>query len=499
MNKLIFKYLYIISFTCISTLYVYAQDINTDQGNASSSNVIASTFEASQNVQIAISSPYYPVTPGDVYTVSFIAGSVPVTYTIVIDKSYKVRVANLGIIDATGKTYVDLKNQVETLVAKNYPMSAVQFVLTQTAQFLVKVSGEVKASHESKAWALSRLSQFWDANITAYSSMRRIRIRSANGVEKEYDLFKAWRYGDLSQDPYLRPGDTIIFEKYDRQVTVEGEVKRPGTYQLLAGEGLKDLIEQYGDGLTELADISRIELIRYVAGKADSGEKIYVSKDDIEKNYPLNNLDVVKISRLDDLKPVLFIEGAIRSGDTDATSPESSNKVSIQFNTGDNYATIIRSIRQWISPVSDTENAYILRQGKRIAMNLNPMLYDASYKSDYFVEPYDIMVIPFKQYFITVSGAVMNPGRYPYIPDRDWQYYIALAGGFDHHRNSGDAIAIYDINGKKLKKTDGLSPECIIVAESNSFLYYYNQYSPVIMTSLSLVTTLLSIWAITTR
>lgn len=499
MNKVIFKYLYIISLICVCSLYLYAQDINNDQRNASSSNEVASTFEANRNVQIAISSPYYPITPGDVYTVSFMAGSVPVTYTVVIDKSYKVRVANLGIIDATGKSYIDLKNQVEALVAKNYPMSAVQFVLTQTSQFLIKLSGEVKVNREAQAWALSRLSQFWEDNKTAYSSMRRIRVRSVNGVEKEYDLFKAWRYGDLSQDPYVRPGDTVIFEKYERQVMIVGEVKRPGMYQLLAGEGLKDLIEQYGDGLTELADINRIELTRYVGGKVDSGEKIYVSKDDIEKNYPLNNMDIVTISKIVDLKPVLFIEGAIKTGDTDTTGPESSNKVSIQFNTGDNYATIVRSIRTWISPISDTENTYILRQGKRIAMNLNPMLYDASYRSEYFVEPYDVMVIPFKQYFITVSGAVKNPGRYPYIPDRDWQYYIALAGGFDPNRNSGDVITIYDINGKKLKKTDGLSPECRIVAESNSFLFYYNQYSPFIMTSLSLVTTLLSIWAITTR
>ena len=491
------------------TMPLFAQDTtqnnttgknnSTDNGDTTMLKANSIVSETGQNVQIAISAPYYPVTPGDVYTVSFIAGSAPVTYTIVIDKSYKVRVANLGIIDATGKSYVELKNQVEALVSKNYPMSAVQFVLTQTSQFLIRVTGEVKLSKEVRAWALSRLSQFWENNHTAYSSMRKVRIRSANGVEKEYDLFKAWRYGDLSQDPYVRPGDTVIFEKYDRQVTIEGEVKRPGTYQLLPDEGLKDLITQYADGLTELADVARIELIRYVAGKDESGEKIYLRGEDINGNYKLSNLDTMKISKIIDLKPVLFIEGAIGTGDKNAVSPERSNKLSVQFNVGDNYATIIRNYKDWISSVSDTENAYITRGGNKIPINLNPMLYDASYESKYFVEPYDTLVIPFKQYFITVSGAVINPGRYPFIPDRDWQYYISLAGGFDPYRNSGDAISIYDINGKKLKNTDGLSPECRIVAESNSFLFYYNQYSPVIMTTLSLVTTILSIWAITGR
>jgi protein involved in polysaccharide export with SLBB domain len=477
-----------------------AQTVSTDK-----QTVIQSTSgsffseEAKQNVQIAISSPYYPVTPGDVYTVSFFAGSVPVTYTIVLDKSYKIKVANLGIIDASGKSYIELKNQVESLVSKNYPMSGVQFVLTQTSQFLITITGEVKTSIELKAWALSRLSQFWADNRTKYSSMRKVRIRSAGGSEKVYDLFKAQRYGDLNQDPFVRPGDTIILEKYDRQVTIEGEVRRPGTYQLLEGEGLKELIEQYGDGYTEVADRNRIELTRYVAGKSDSGEKIYITKDEIEKHYQLNNLDRIIIKNITDLKPVLFIEGAIKNENNATTALEGTNKATIQFETGMNYATLVRNVRGLFSYVSDTENSYIIRNGKKIPMNLNPMLFDASYKSEFFIEPYDSLIIPFKQFFITVSGAVRNPGRYPYIPDRDWQYYIALAGGFDEQKNSGEEITIYDINGRKLKKTDGLSPECKIVAHSNSFLYYYNQYSPVVMTTLSLITTLLSIYAITSR
>jgi hypothetical protein len=74
-------------------------------------------------------------------------------------------------------------------------------------------------------------------NRTKYSSMRKVRIRSAGGSEKVYDLFKAQRYGDLNQDPFVRPGDTIILEKYDRQVTIEGEVRRPGRINCWKGKG----------------------------------------------------------------------------------------------------------------------------------------------------------------------------------------------------------------------------------------------------------------------
>ena len=62
-------------------------------------------------------------------------------------------------------------------------------------------------------------------------------------------------------------------------------------------------------------------------------------------------------------------------------------------------------------------------------MDLSPMLYDAAFYSDQTVQENDVLVVPFKQYFVSVAGAVLKPGRYPYVPDRTYDYYIGLAGG----------------------------------------------------------------------
>jgi protein involved in polysaccharide export with SLBB domain len=125
------------------------------------------------------------------------------------------------------------------------------------------------------------------------------------------------------------------------------------------------------------------------------------------------------------------------------------------------------------------------------------MLYDSSYRSQYFVERNDTLVIPFRQYVVTVAGAVAVPGRYPYIPDREWDYYVALAGGFIRERNSREAVTIKDISGKELKKSDAVTPETTITAKTNAGLYYFNQYAPVFTTVLGLVSTLLSVLAVT--
>ena len=57
------------------------------------------------------------------------------------------------------------------------------------------------------------------------------------------------------------------------------------------------------------------------------------------------------------------------------------------------------------------------------------MLYDANFYSDFELEENDILRIPFKQLFVIVSVAVNQPGKYPYIPDRTYDYYVNLAGG----------------------------------------------------------------------
>jgi protein involved in polysaccharide export with SLBB domain len=100
---------------------------------------------------------------------------------------------------------------------------------------------------------------------------------------------------------------------------------------------------------------------------------------------------------------------------------------------------------------------------------------------------------------VTVAGAVAMPDRYPYIPDRSWEYYIALAGGFVKERNSRNAVEIKDMSGKTLQKNDPITPETTITARTNAGLHYFNQYAPIVTTFLSIITTFVSVTLLVTR
>jgi protein involved in polysaccharide export with SLBB domain len=539
----------------------------------------------SPSAQLALSSPDYRVTVGDVYILAYFAGSTPVEYTITVDNTYRIRVSNLGVIDGAGKTFNQLKAQVETIVLSNYPLGAAQLVLRQPAVFKIYIKGEVHTTREMQVWALTRLSTVLGNNLTSYSSMRNIQIRSSNGQVRTYDLFMANRAGDLSQDPYVRPDDIITVnridrkvtingaverpgtyellrgenlkqlvevygygltdfadttridlvryidsqsgsgdrtllsnqdllnnyrlqnfdevtirsvtaerpvvtqERYERQITIAGAVRRPGTYQLRMDENLKDLIEVYGDGLTLLADTTRIELIRYTNRVALTGDRISLNESDIINNLPLEHLDSITIPSIAVFRPSFFVEGAVN---VSATALATSNHLTIDFVLGDTYGAFLRRSQSWFSAVSDTQNAYILRDGTRIPLNINPLLYDPNYENDIAIRENDTLIVPFRQYFVSVAGAVYSPGRYPYIPDRGWDYYIGLAGGFTQN-NAGETITVMDINGKKMKKADPITPETTITAQSNDFLYNFNRIAPVITTTLSILSTTLTL------
>ena len=366
----------------------------------------------------------------------------------------------------------------------------------------ILINGEVTQVQEVSAWPLRRLSEIIRPLLTEFSSTRNITITDPEGRSSTCDLFKATRFGDMTQNPYIQSGCTITINRYARKVSISGGVERPGTYELLDGENFKELYQIYAGGLLNRADKTRTELFRKYDTAGSNGRKIYLKETVFDSNYILFDKDSFFIPTYDDLMQVAFLEGAVKidineEEDSKGTDLISSNKISIEFTEGENYAYFVRRNRNRFTDSSDLKNAYILREGKAIPFNLETILYSKNYATDLEVQAYDVLMVPFEQSFVTVAGAVQVPGRYPYIPDRTWDYYIGLAGGFDKNRNAGDMIKITDKNNKKYSKKNFITPESTITAETTAFTFYFNKYAPIITTVLSAITTTISIIAIT--
>lgn len=483
-------------------------------------NRIKSVLSSQISPQKAMSNTAYNVQPGDIYKLSYTIGGTVVEYAIVVDANYSIRVSNLGVINVRGKTFVAVKKQVETLVSQNYPLSAVQFVLVSPSIFSVTVKGEVKRTTELDAWALTRASSVLTGLLTGFSSKRKIMIASENGQEREYDLFQASRYGDMTQDPYLRPGDVITVPRAGRIVHLTGAVERTGVYELLESDMLTDVIERYGGGflLRTGTNKKQIKIIRVLDDELASTETFWVDLEKEGRSFALKDGDRISVESktvgithiylefpipLFDKAgmPVAAANGVSAANQNDAsaanTNVAKTRVVAIPFTQGDDAVTLIRQNMKLITTAAvDTTKAFILRGSERIPVNLNAILFDPSYNEIIPVEPGDRIIIPEVEQIVTVTGAVVKPGSYPYTPGRTFEYYVALAGGFDYQRNTGSAVIIRDVYGKKLSKTAVIGPNTIITARSNAFMYNFNIYAPLITvtaTVLSIITAIITL------
>jgi polysaccharide export outer membrane protein len=452
---------------------------------------------AEDRVILASAVKEYPVTPGDVYKLTYLTtrGSQSVEATVQSD--YSLNLGVFGSLSALGKTYQELRREVEKLVKRSYPGSRPNFVIQTTGIFQIYLKGEVKEADYVNCWGLSRLSEVIQGKTTVYSSLRDIDIVADDSTLTSFDLFSALHFGEREQDPYVRPGDTIIIKKMQRQVKIYGEVFRPGSYQLLEGEGLGELITLYAGGFTSLSDESRIRIIRFISGEKSSGEAYYVSSSDsLYKDFVLHHLDEVYIPNKKDSLPVVYFEGALElEADAAAGDQTRSQKYTYRFVEGQNLSSTLQEVYDYFSAEADLKSAYIIRvqEQEPIPVDIEQLIHNYTEETDIILMPYDRIVIPFRQYYVTVSGAVFKPGHYPYMPNRSYKYYLRLAGGTDPQKNVGEAVTITDVNDVVQSTTRVIQPDDTIYAEYNNALYYANQWAVIIGTAVSVTALVLTI------
>lgn len=438
-------------------------------------------------VNLAITTPDYPVTPGDIYILNFFNSIISKSIILRVSSNGSVDISSFGTVDTNGMLYTDFVEVVKNKIDASYEDTHTQISIRSVGTFQVQITGEVKTSKLLNVCGLSRLSTILEQNRTSYTSIRNIEVIDSNGKKHIYDLFKAERSGELDQDPYIRPGDKIVLLKYDRQVSITGEVRRPGTYQLLTGETLFDLVEFYGDGITPYAD-TNFEITKWDKDKLLSEYIQYVDYNETNTNkVELNNLDKIKINSRARQQQMVYFEGAVNGNSTSI--------VKYQISKGELLSSAIRFLEDNFPKEADLENTYIEKSGelKHIFIDLVDLLYNNNKNIDIVLEHNDRIIIPFRQYFVNISGEVNSPGRYPFIPNRTWEYYINMAGGFNNQTHSGNKLQILDYTNNEKNKDKLILPEDTIIVPSNDIIYNVNRYTVFIGVIASVVTSILTV------
>ena len=418
------------------------------------------TPNVEERLRLAASTGSYPVTPGDVYRLTFQQGATPSTLEMQVGSDYTIQLNVFGKVNASGMTFAQAKQTIEKAFVAAYPRSVPSLAISSVGIFQVFLKGETPEARNVDAWGMSRLSDIVEGRLGPYSCLRDVKIVSATGVERVYDLFQYQRLGLVDQNPYMKSGDAVVLSPSERTVEIAGEVKRPGRYQLLSSESFKEMIETFGGGLTTAAETSRVRVDRM------SGEKprtIYVDmKTPGDAAVSLEDGDVVTVPSKTAILPLVFFEGAVtaqtQTGTTPVAAPEASglftpiayNRIPYRFRQGETLKSAVTALRDSISPMANLSAAFVIREGvpEVIPVDLAALVSGASASADIALQPLDRIVIPAVQFFIAVYGDVTRPGNYPYTPAKTYRHFADLAG-FADIEEIPQNIVILDAQGKR--------------------------------------------------
>ncbi|MGD0192682.1 MAG: SLBB domain-containing protein [Rhizomicrobium sp.] len=186
------------------------------------------------------------------------------SYVVPVDRDGRVIVPGYDPVQAAGRTFVDVRRDLQRVIAHDALQTQSYISLAQTRQINVLVSGEVNAPGVR---VLSGLNTPVDAlllsgGIRKTGSLRAIvLVRGSRRIS--IDLYSVLARGSLASVGGLTDGDHIIVPPIGSTAAVIGLVNRPGIYELTPGARAIDgraLIRLAGGAYAGANHLSRIEL-----------------------------------------------------------------------------------------------------------------------------------------------------------------------------------------------------------------------------------------------
>lgn len=310
-------------------------------------------------------------------------------------------------------------------------------------------------------------------------SLRGILLKRSNGDELIVDLQRFRSGGDFSYNPYLKNDDVLIFPVNDiirNFFTVSGAVNNPGTFFFIEGDSLSDALELVMGINKAYEDVNHISVSRL----SYDGGSLVTDTLDIASNFKLQRADQIKVIAPETERKNLYV---LVLGEVNNPGPvpitKNSTKLSevlesaggfkkdaslrrAKLYTGNSLAVFLEKLYGInLQDQSDLENIDL----RNTVVNLETMLMyrmsnvypeDSSYFflenqlrvltegssldftkvgdkdseiAKYILKSGDVIVIPEIRKSVYMFGQIANPGFVPLVEDKDYEYYINIAGG----------------------------------------------------------------------
>jgi protein involved in polysaccharide export with SLBB domain len=368
----------------------------------------------------------YVLGPGDelqvsVYGIQEFNASVPVTM------EGKVNIQYVGQIPVSGMTIEAATQKIKGAIAKVYStvasgQSQVGVSLSRIRTIRVTIIG----SRQPGNYSISSLATVYNALFLGggpgkNGSYRNIELLRDNKVYKNIDIYRFLINGDQSDNVGLKDNDVIRISAYNQRVTVEGQVKRPGIFEMKKGETFSDLLS-FASGFNEFAYTASVNVLQ----KTNKEFKIIdINASEFNSYKPLSG-DVFRVTKiLNRFENRIKIDGAVFRPDT--YSFYEGMRISDLIAKADGLKEDAYSNRARIIRLQSDLTTRIVNVNLTKALE-GDLEADIALQKEDIVTVYSILDFV-EEYKITIDGEIKKPGVYDYYENLTLNDLLIQAGG----------------------------------------------------------------------
>ena len=368
----------------------------------------------------------YILGPGDELQVS-LYGVQEYNASIPVSVEGKVSIQYVGEISVSGMSIEAATQKIKGALARVYStigsgQSQVSVSLSRIRTIRVTIIG----SKQPGNYSISSLATVYNALFLGggpgkNESYRNIELIRNNKIYTKVDLYKFLVNGDQSENVGLKDNDVIRIPAYNQRVTLEGQVKRPGIFEMKPGESFSDLLS-FASGFNEFAYTASVNVLQKTA-KEFKVQDIKASEYD---SYKPQSGDVFRVSKiLNRFENRIKIDGAVFRPDT--YSFYEGMRVSDLIAKADGLKEDAYSKRARIIRLKPDLTTEIVNVDLEKALG-EDLAADLALQKEDVVTVYSILDFT-EEYKITIDGEIKQPGIYDYYEGLTLNDLFIQAGG----------------------------------------------------------------------
>ncbi len=257
---------------------------------------VAPSFEPNMSLATPLN---YVLGPNDQIAVS-VYGVQEYSGDLLVSAEGNVSIPNVGLIRVAGLTIEaatqKIKNTMGSTVYTYLRSGGSKISVTLSKIRTIKVT--IIGANRPATYRLSSLATVFNAlyvsgGPTAFGSFREIELIRDNKLFKKIDLYRMLLNGDQSDNVGLKDNDVIRIPSYKTRVSIEGQVKRPGIFEVLPNENFANILA-FASGFTDTAYQASVK----VFAQTNKERQIKDLQQTQYNNYQPQMGDVFVVSKL---------------------------------------------------------------------------------------------------------------------------------------------------------------------------------------------------------